>query len=199
MKIISLFFIEKWSCNRLLLTDPAPSPPHNAEQDTRSTSVIEISSSPSKPSDIWLNIGEIDLYPTDKNILLSPNEWLNDSIINASQILLKSQTIRPLKGFEDTQRSKKVAFTQSSGKFVQIIHVSSSHWIAVSNCNCTQINEVIIYDSLFSGLSNKTKKQICFLIEFPSNIHSVRFMVSNMQQQSDSSIIVWLICRCCGY
>ncbi len=93
-----------------------------------------------------------------------------------------------IKGFQNTQFGKKLNFIpfEQDDKFVQILHVQSCHWMTISNMNC-QKNEVIVYDSHFNGLTFKTKLQICRLMN-KYNLESIRFLISNIQRQTDSSM-----------
>ena len=126
---------------------------------------IIISSSPSKASTSEYWIKELHLYPSDEYILLSPVQWLNDSIINAAQMLLHKACDKS--GFQNTQLGKRLMFEpiQHGASFIQILHVDSTHWITVTNVACNNTGEVIIYDSRFNGLSMKTKLQVSCLLK----------------------------------
>ena len=173
--------------SQLINEQSSSSQPQSLYQPSSSSSplIVTLSSSPCKSIEFWIK--DLQLYPSDKKILLSKNEWLNDSIINASQTVLKQLTAGQMKGYQNTQLGKKLQFIplDENDKFVQILHVQASHWITVSNIYCKK-NEVVIYDSLFMGLSLRTKLQICSIVKM-FDLSSIKFLISNMQQQNDSS------------
>ena len=143
---------------------------------------IVISSSPSKSTEFWIE--ELKLFPSDKHTLLSPTEWLNDALINAAQELLKKSS--NFKGFQNTQLGRRCQFVSidKGNKFIQVLHVASTHWITISNIGC-QEHEVVIYDSRFHSLSLKAKLQICSLVKSFKLKHIV-FKIAKIQQQPNS-------------
>ena len=61
------------------------------------------------------------LSKADEHILLS-GEWLNDTIVNASQRLIA--TTFPLsKGLQDTNLRQTLAFDIQRSPFVQVLHI----------------------------------------------------------------------------
>ena len=114
-------------------------------------------------------------------MLLSPTQWLNDNIINAAQQLLANNKVE---GFQNTQ-IKQFKPIEPEKSFIQILHVDSTHWITVSNVKCHSNNEVIVYDSRYTGLSLKTKLKVSALMQKHS-ITQLKFLIANLQQQNDS-------------
>ena len=75
------------------------------------------------------------LQQEDKVCLESSVEWLNDRIINAAQIMLKSQCDNKLSGWQNVlfeQRATSFKIIDEGTPFVQIILVGKSHWVTVS-------------------------------------------------------------------
>lgn len=139
--------------------------------------------SPCKKSDFWIDLEELNLYPSDHHIVLSSVQWLNDNIINAAQTLLHPIT-SSVAGFQNTQLGKNLKFKPVTQNFIQILHINSSHWITISTIGC-QKGEVIVYDSRYSSLTLKTKLQIaCIMKGF--NLMTLKFLIANSHQQNDS-------------
>ena len=116
-------------------------------------------------------IKNLGLYVCDKNILLS-KEWLNDNIITAAQKLLQDQSEGCILGLQSPQLAKSLNFTEvpPRSKFLQVLHVSDSHWILTSNIDiqqdCCLDDTVFIYDSLrHSRISTCIKRQGLFNTE----------------------------------
>lgn len=141
-------------------------------------SPIIVSSSPSKPTEFWIK--ELLLFPSDKQVLLSPVQWLNDNIINAAQKLCDATDS---KGFQDVLL-RQLKPIEPEHSFIQILHVDSVHWITVSNMKCKN-NEVVIYDSRYTGLSLKSKLHVSSLMQ-KHNITHLKFLVASLCQQEDS-------------
>lgn len=91
---------------------------------------------------VW--IPKLDLYLSDLHILQS-GKWLNDSIIGAAQALLQTKTHGKVFGWQSTQCSKrKQLFKEipSGAPYIQVLHVSGSHWIVTSNIGGCQVDTV---------------------------------------------------------
>ena len=107
-------------------------------------------------------IPSLHLLNTDKKIVSSESQWLNDSIINAAQQLL-SESGAMIQGFQNTllgKGQKFKALKSDGAPFVQILHVNSNHWITTTNINC-EAGEVRVFDSLYKYISLDIKKQVC--------------------------------------
>ena len=65
--------------------------------------------------------------------VLTSGEWLNDILIQAAMTLLKKQ-FPDQNGLQSTQiLAKNLQWQSSNSDFVQILHVSQSHWVCSSN------------------------------------------------------------------
>ena len=74
------------------------------------------------------------LSKADEHILLS-GEWLNDTIVNASQRLIA--TSFPLcNGLQDTNLGQTLAFDIQRSPFVQVLHTGYDHWVTISTYGC---------------------------------------------------------------
>ena len=146
-------------------------------------------STPKRNNDVWID--SLKLSIQDRAILEVPGKWLNDKIICAAHMLLKSISGDDVDGFQDTQLGKNLAFSPVCpyNKFIQILHVDGNHWILVSNIRSLDggvcYNSVCIYDSLKTSISLDTKKQICSLVK-PKEAQFI-FDVLNVQHQTNLS------------
>ena len=124
---------------------------------------------------------------SDKKILSSESQWLNDSIVNAAQLLL-SESGAMIQGFQNTLLGKGHKFKAiklGGAPFVQILHVNSNHWITTTNINC-EAGEVRVFDSLYKPyVSLDIKKQVCSFLKPSSKFLTINIM--DMQKQPDSS------------
>ena len=122
----------------------------------------------------------------DKDILSSPTGWLNDTIINAAQTLLKQQTTTYI-GFQNTLLGANLQFRplEMGRPFIQILHVSGNHWITSTNAGC-KAGEIKLFDSAVNSyITLRAKQQICsFLLPMEN---TVKFNLVNMQVQQDTA------------
>ena len=96
----------------------------------------------------------------DRDDILS-REWLNDSVINAAQSLLKYDPgLLPVGSLQNTLliviRQCDIVCDES----VQILHSGGNHWITISTEQLT----VKIYNSLDNELPQETKQQVAALL-----------------------------------
>ena len=143
--------------------------------------------------DIWLP--SLGLHSSDHAIIQTVKKsstlnWLNDNIISAAQMLLKSQSEGKIEGFQSPQFGNMLAFTKiKHSAFLQILHVNGNHWNVVSNITThdgvTMRDGVLIFDSRFTHISLHTKKQICSLIR--PRCKEFRFDIVNTQHQTNDS------------
>ena len=85
----------------------------------------------------WMKIGTVQLSQADKDILLHPRAWLNDNIIHAAQVLLKSQAPM-VGGLQEPGKGHVCSFDIERGEFVQILHDGHGHWLMVSTVGAKQ-------------------------------------------------------------
>lgn len=100
------------------------------------------------------------LTEDDRNRLAS-GKWLNGSLINAAQNLLREKFANE-KGLQDTI-SKETSWKPVHGEFVQILHVGKSHWLTVSNKHCPS-GTVCVYDSTKGGIPADAKIQVAAIV-----------------------------------
>ena len=104
------------------------------------------------------------LSKADEHILLS-GEWLNDTIVNASQRLIT--TSFPLcNGLQDTNLGQTLAFDIQRSPFVQVLHTGYDHWVTISTYGC-DLGFVDIYDSLPPAMSSSLQRQIAAIVCLP--------------------------------
>ena len=93
------------------------------------------------------------LQEDDRDRLVS-GKWLNGSLTNATQNLLREKFVSE-KGLQDTI-TKKPSWKPVHREFVQILHVGKSHWLTVSNKQCPS-GTVRVYDSIKGAIPADTK------------------------------------------
>ena len=83
-----------------------------------------------------------------------------DNVINAAQNLLKTRH-SSIGGLQNTcLLAQYMQFQIERGRFVWILNVSGSHWIAIANVGCVQ-GMVHVYDSMgYTDLPQDVKQQI---------------------------------------
>ena len=128
---------------------------------------------------VW--IANLKLTEQDKKTLLDPVGWLNDSIINAAQRLLKKQ-FPAVGSLQDVALGLVMNFSiqPSNCDFVQILH-SNSHWVTVSSTTKQHPSSIQVYDSLYKSISTIVKEQIASLLSTPNN--EIRVNVMDVQTQ----------------
>ena len=127
---------------------------------------------------------------------MSPTGWLNGNIINAAQDLLKKQ-FSNLHGLQDVNLGLVVNFKVSQHEFVQILHSSPDHWVAISTIGVEESNVVLLFDSKYDIVTNSVKAQIASLLCTASgkivvNIMKVQNQVSASQIYSEMLLIFFL-------
>ena len=114
---------------------------------------------------------------TDKKILLSSTEWLNDNIVNAAQKLLKK--VNPaMSGLQNVNLGLTMSFNVEPGEFIQILNDGCSHWLTVSTV-ALKHPEVHAFDSLYTSTS--TKMQISNILYSDKPTITVSFKDVQMQ------------------
>ena len=80
-------------------------------------------------------------------------------------------------GLQDTILGQTLMFREQNGKFVQILHNGSFHWITISNIS-SEKNEINYYDSLFHGkIKDHIKMQVCNFYKCPEDDDVMRVYV----------------------
>ena len=124
--------------------------------------------------------------PLFQQILSSKSAWLNGSIINAAQNLLKKQAAGSFVGFQNVALGMTLQFgvVEKDHPFIQILFANGNHWLVTTNAGCPK-GTVKIFDSAFYGdLKLDTKNQICSFLRPQGK--GVNFHVIDMQTQRDS-------------
>ena len=116
-----------------------------------------------------------------RNTVLSSTVWLDDTIMNRTQGILREQF--GAAGFQDTTLGTQL-FDVLRSEFIQILHTSKNDWLIISTIGLPA-SEINVYDSLYQSLSQCTIDQI-FAVMFSTNdgVH-VRFI--DVEQQSNNS------------
>ena len=130
--------------------------------------------------------------------LISNNQMLTDSIINAAQNTIHLQH-PSIAGLQDTLLGQ--SFRSKDGKdqesfyfkelpdqpFVQVLHDGSIHWLAISTINCLP-GEVFILDSMFRRkINHHVQRQKCLIMH--CSMDTIKATVLSFEQQIYLKII----------
>ena len=102
----------------------------------------------------WLKNATYNLNGSDKLILISPSEWLNDSIMDAAQKLICKQLGNGAE-YQSVLYAQK-HFHAVDNEHVQLLHDGSQHWFSTY---CTG-GTVYVCDSLKTYLNRISKKSV---------------------------------------
>ena len=134
-------------------------------------------------SEQWMKVDQIVLFKSDKQALVSKNDWLNDNHMTCAQLLLKHQFphiggLKPI--IEMKTRSVKPLPPQS----LQILHTCGNHWVAASTMK-TENEDISLYDCKHSTVGTTTKVLLAQLVHTDKPTFSVK--LSSVSKQSGSS------------
>ena len=128
---------------------------------------------------------EFVLSQRDQSILLG-GDWLTDTHINGAHTLLRKQ-YRSQNGLCNTiVLAKMMRWDSTPQDFVQIVNLSSQHWLCVSN-KLTSPGVVDVYDSMpaYSLGSHTLRQQIASILKTSESSFTIRFV--NVQRQNGGS------------
>lgn len=116
----------------------------------------------------------LGLLDCDKDTLLDPVGWINDSIINAAQKLLKSQ-FSSMNSLQDVALGYVMSYAIQTGEFIQILHSADNHWLTISTIGLKH-SCVKVFDSLYDSIPMMVKAQIASLLCTEENKIEVSMM-----------------------
>ena len=128
------------------------------------------------PPQKW--IPELNLYMSDKNILMNNESWVTDSIIDAAQTLIKD--ICPVSGLQKVCCGLTLSFSVQTSEFLQILNTGNGHWLLVSTIG-TVHPTVYVYDSAYPTVSTFVEKQIACLLSSEEKEVDLQFINIQMQ------------------
>ena len=108
------------------------------------------------PPQKW--IPELNLYMSDKNILMNNESWVTDSIIDAALTLIKD--ICPVSGLQKVCCGLTLSFSVQTSEFLQILNTGNGHWLLVSTIGTVHPT---VYDIQQSVLSLRSRLLACSL------------------------------------
>ena len=119
----------------------------------------------SAPADEVYWVQELGLKSEEKHIL-STGEWLSDIHVAAANKLLKEQYPHQ-NGLQDTLALAELCrFRSSPTDFIQIVNISRSHWVCVSNVFSSP-GVVEVFDSMpaYSKTLSGLKRQVAAILK----------------------------------
>ena len=112
---------------------------------------------------------------------LCTNAWLDDTLINLGQSMLKAKYLH-MSGLQSVLLAKKMALVPQPDEFLQVLNVNKNHWILISTIGCPP-STVNVYDSLHGRLSSQAQRVVADLIQSQAADVTLRYM--DVQWQSN--------------
>ncbi len=133
----------------------------------------------------------IFICTTTTRVFLRRNAWLNDNHINFAQILRSNSPICMVYGALCCN-SRSIIISPLPQESLQILHISSNHWIALSTLQCSVTDSIpTVYDSLYRRLSMDTQTLLAQFLALPSETRDserqLSVSVASVAQQSGTS------------
>ena len=104
-----------------------------------------------------------NLLRDDEKVLLNPNEWLTDKLMDAGQLLIK-ECYHQVRGLQSVSLGLTLAFEVQREEFVQVLHIAGNHWVTVSTIGYHSSGEVDVFDCMSATISSGLKNQIAALL-----------------------------------
>lgn len=138
---------------------------YNRCAKTLLTATVDFTNTPTEQpqSEKLFQYGCVKLSLLHKSVLDSKDQWLDDSIITATQNLLKRR-FPLIGGVQATILGENLSMESQSGEYVQILCIPINHWICVSTVSC-QPSTIDVYDSLHGYLYAHTQKLVADVIQ----------------------------------
>lgn len=144
-----------WTCSKCKLDTVCTK---NNEATKKITNLTDLNSPEVDSEIIYLGSSsqteEVDKYSIiatltddDFNVIESATGWLENTVIQQAQVLLKRVNPK-IEGFQRTSLGPYCNFDKVCGDFVQILHTGGNHWVCVSSIGCDK-GLVNLYDTLF--------------------------------------------------
>ena len=127
---------------------------------------------------MWIQ--ELQLSPSDRDILFNSTAWLTDSIVDAAQKLLKKACPS---GLQSVSCGLTMTYDVQPGEFIQVLNMGQGHWVTISTIG-TSHPTVRIYDSLYYSAGTQLKAQIAAVMATEKQNLILDFM--DVAMQSDS-------------
>ena len=122
------------------------------------------------------------LNEKDHQLITCPTGWLDDKIIQASQLLL-AQHFPDIKGLQPPTLEQIQGFRVHSREFLQLLNVRRSHWILVSNVGCDE-GVVHVYDTMYFSIPLSTVYTIMRLVLCPTSKLTLKMVDVDLQRNS---------------
>ena len=137
---------------------------------------------PSSYDNTVLYISDVKLIQNDME-RLKPGRWLNNSLMNAGQALLKAKFPR-VHGLQDVLLLRTLTFQpQIDHEFVQILNCADQHWVCISTIACKH-QMVKVYKSMRTGdVPSNTKESVATLLK--CSARTVYLVYPDVQQHAD--------------
>ena len=124
-----------------------------AKKTKESSALIDVEALPSRKTREeplkWVD----NLLRDDEKVLLNPNEWLTNKLMNAGQSLIK-ECYHQVRGLQSVSLGLTLAFEVQRG----------NHWVTVSTIGYQSCGEVDVFDCMSATITSGLKNQIAALL-----------------------------------
>ena len=127
-------------------------------------------------------VPDLKLTAYQHKILLNPYGWLDDTIIDAGQELLRKQCGEL--GLQSVVLLRCLAVNVERGEFVQVLNKGENHWFTISTIGCEH-GVVKIYDSAPPFVTSRNREEIAALL--CANTKSITLEYMNVHRQIGTS------------
>ena len=124
-----------------------------------------------------------ELLSKEQRSIFSTNAWLDDTIIDMGQSLLKAK-YGHINGMQSVILGEKFAMVPQPNEFLQILNENGNHWVFISTIGCPPAT-VNVYDSLHGSLSSQTRRLIADVLQCKASSFELRYQ--DVQWQSNGS------------
>ena len=125
-------------------------------------------------------IQELGLGQEEEEILIG-GKWLNDTLIDAGQKLLKCQFGERVQGLQTLCLTRTLTMDVCRGEFIQILNKGEYHWYTISTIGCLQPATVRVYNSASKYVTYRNKEEIASLLCTPASQITLEYMNVHMQ------------------
>ena len=113
--------------------------------------------------------------------VLNQGKWVNDSLIDAGQKLLKQAFGDKIEGLQDLCLTQTLVLNVCSGEFVQVLNKGDCHWYTISTIGCQHPATVRVYDSASKYITYRNKKEKASLLYTSETKITLHYMNVHIQ------------------
>ena len=137
-------------------------------------------------------LGKLTQFEFD--IIASPNGWLDCTIKQEAQILLKK--VNPnIEGFQRPTLGPVNHFYVMTAKFIQLLHVNDNHWVCMTSIGCAP-GDVNLLDSLMKPVISQEIQELAENLLGPNLNSIISIPVQQQTNLSDCGVFAIAFTTC---